>query len=78
MGALTIAGNYIIPGKPTYVTKKSILNLLTECCLYFNHTLFRGNRVTKMSSYDLNAFDSPNFAPLVKGEFEPAFSRFFY
>ncbi|KAF9532150.1 L-asparaginase [Crepidotus variabilis] len=50
MGALTIAGNYIIP----------------ECCLYFNHTLFRGNRVTKMSSYDLSAFDSPNFPPLVK------------
>ena len=39
-----------------------------ECCLYFNHTLFRGNRVTKMSSYDLSAFDSPNFPPLVKGE----------
>ncbi|KAF8163531.1 L-asparaginase [Crassisporium funariophilum] len=49
MGALTIAGHYIIP----------------ECCLYFNHTLFRGNRVTKMSSYDLSAFNSPNFAPLV-------------
>ncbi|KAF4615289.1 hypothetical protein D9613_002647 [Agrocybe pediades] len=49
MGALTIAGHYIIP----------------ECCLYFNHTLFRGNRVTKMSSYDLGAFDSPNFPPLV-------------
>ncbi|ESK88051.1 60 kda lysophospholipase-like [Moniliophthora roreri MCA 2997] len=50
MGALTIAGHYIIP----------------ECSLYFDHTLFRGNRVSKMSSYDLNAFDSPNFAPLVK------------
>ncbi|KAF5358517.1 hypothetical protein D9756_001360 [Leucocoprinus leucothites] len=50
MGALTIAGHYIIP----------------ECCLYFNHTLFRGNRVTKMSSFDLAAFESPNFAPLVK------------
>ncbi|KAF8809099.1 L-asparaginase [Phlegmacium glaucopus] len=49
MGALTIAGHYIIP----------------ECCLYFNHTLFRGNRVTKMSSYDLSAFNSPNFPPLV-------------
>ncbi|KAK0451113.1 L-asparaginase [Armillaria borealis] len=48
MGALTIAGHYIIP----------------ECSLYFNHTLFRGNRVTKISSYDLSAFDSPNFAPL--------------
>ncbi|KAF8891218.1 L-asparaginase [Infundibulicybe gibba] len=49
MGALTIAGHYIIP----------------ECCLYFNHTLFRGNRVSKMSSFDLNAFNSPNFPPLV-------------
>ncbi|KAH9928475.1 L-asparaginase [Epithele typhae] len=49
LGALVIAGHYIIP----------------ECCLYFNHTLFRGNRVSKMSSYDLNAFSSPNFAPLV-------------
>ncbi|KAF9265601.1 L-asparaginase [Marasmius fiardii PR-910] len=50
MGALTIAGHYIIP----------------ECSLYFNHTLFRGNRVSKMSSYDLDAFESPNFVPLVK------------
>ncbi|KAK0463888.1 L-asparaginase [Desarmillaria tabescens] len=49
MGALTIAGHYIIP----------------ECSLYFNHTLFRGNRVSKISSYDLSAFGSPNFAPLV-------------
>ncbi|KAF5373722.1 hypothetical protein D9758_000729 [Tetrapyrgos nigripes] len=49
MGALTIAGHYIIP----------------ECCLYFNHTLYRGNRVTKISSHDLSAFDSPNFPPLV-------------
>ncbi|KAL1742183.1 asparaginase-domain-containing protein [Schizophyllum fasciatum] len=50
MGALLMAGHYTIP----------------ECCLYFNHTLFRGNRVTKVSSDDLAAFDSPNFAPLVK------------
>ncbi|KIY73256.1 asparaginase-domain-containing protein [Cylindrobasidium torrendii FP15055 ss-10] len=49
MGALTIAGHYIIP----------------ECCLYFNHTLFRGNRTSKMSSFDLHAFESANFPPLV-------------
>ncbi|KZS88370.1 asparaginase-domain-containing protein [Sistotremastrum niveocremeum HHB9708] len=49
LGALSIAGHYTIP----------------ECCLYFNHTLFRGNRVSKISSFDLDAFDSPNFAPLV-------------
>ncbi|KAI0311602.1 L-asparaginase [Amylostereum chailletii] len=49
LGALSIAGHYIIPG----------------CCLFFNHKLFRGNRVSKVSSQDLNAFGSPNFAPLV-------------
>ncbi|KAG8743908.1 hypothetical protein FRC10_011198 [Ceratobasidium sp. 414] len=49
LGALSIAGQYIIP----------------EVCLYFNHTLFRGNRVSKVSSFDLNAFASPNFPPLV-------------
>ncbi|TFY57006.1 hypothetical protein EVJ58_g7290 [Rhodofomes roseus] len=51
LGALVLAGHYIIP----------------ECCLYFNHTLYRGNRVSKFSSYDLNAFASPNFPPLVNG-----------
>ncbi|KAI0028517.1 asparaginase-domain-containing protein [Vararia minispora EC-137] len=50
LGALCIAGHYIIP----------------ECCLFFDHTLYRGNRVSKFSSHDLNAFSSPNFAPLVK------------
>ncbi|KAL4077298.1 asparaginase-domain-containing protein [Scleroderma yunnanense] len=49
LGALSIAGNYIIP----------------ECSLYFNHTLYRGNRVFKASSFDLNAFQSPNFPSLV-------------
>ncbi|KAF8590051.1 L-asparaginase [Ramaria rubella] len=49
LGALCIAGQYIIP----------------ECCLFFNHTLYRGNRVSKSSSFDFNAFSSPNFPPLV-------------
>jgi len=70
MGALTIAGNYIIPGMfSTSMYYGSLDNPFStaECCLYFNHTLFRGNRVTKMSSYDLSAFSSPNFPPLVDG-----------
>ncbi|KAI5121020.1 hypothetical protein M0805_005966 [Coniferiporia weirii] len=49
LGALAIAGHYIIP----------------ECCLFFNQCLYRGNRVSKISSYDLDAFNSPNFPPLV-------------
>ncbi|KLO10555.1 asparaginase-domain-containing protein [Schizopora paradoxa] len=50
LGALSIAGLYIIP----------------ECCVFFNQCLFRGSRVSKVSSFDLDAFNSPNFAPLVK------------
>ncbi|KAJ7074300.1 L-asparaginase [Mycena amicta] len=61
MGALTIAGNYI----HSRVIFRAHL-ILTETTLFFNHTLFRGNRVSKVSSYDLAAFESPNFAPLVK------------
>jgi lysophospholipase len=72
MGSLTIAGHYIIPGKasrlPSLLGERS-KSSYSECCLYFSHTLFRGNRSTKASSFDLNAFESPNFPPLVKGEF---------
>ncbi|PAV23499.1 asparaginase-domain-containing [Pyrrhoderma noxium] len=49
LGALSIAGQYIIP----------------ECCVFFNQCLYRGNRVSKVSSYDLDAFNSPNLPPLV-------------
>ncbi|KAG5460267.1 MAG: asparaginase-domain-containing protein [Olpidium bornovanus] len=49
LGALTIAGHFVIP----------------EVCLYFNNKLFRGNRVTKLDATDFNAFDSPNMRPLV-------------
>lgn len=38
-----------------------------ECCVYFNHTLYRGNRVSKSSILDFDAFNSPNFPPLMKG-----------
>jgi lysophospholipase len=50
MGALIIAGNYIIP----------------EVCVFFNSRLFRGNRTIKVSSASLDAFDSPNVTPLAK------------
>ena len=48
LGSLIIAGHFMIP----------------EVCLYFNYKLFRGNRVTKVSSSDFDAFVSPNFPPL--------------
>ena len=46
--SLIIAGNYHVP----------------EVCLFFGNALYRGNRTTKISSDELIAFDSPNYAPL--------------
>lgn len=48
--ALILAGNYVIP----------------EVCVFFNSRLFRGNRTIKASSGSLDAFSSPNAAPLAK------------
>lgn len=50
LGALTIAGHYVIP----------------EVALYFNNRLFRGNRTTKQKAMDFDAFDSPNLKPLAR------------
>ncbi|KAF9967986.1 hypothetical protein BGZ73_000295, partial [Actinomortierella ambigua] len=49
LGALTIAGHFVIP----------------EVCLYFSNKLLRGNRSSKMDAVDFNAFESPNMRPLV-------------
>jgi L-asparaginase len=46
--SLMIAGNYHVP----------------EVCLFFGSELYRGNRVTKVSSDELVAFDSPNYPTL--------------
>jgi lysophospholipase len=50
LGALTIAGHYEIP----------------EVCLYFAGKLLRGNRSLKVKATDLDAFQSPNFQPLIE------------
>ncbi|KAI8140484.1 asparaginase-domain-containing protein [Fennellomyces sp. T-0311] len=50
LGSLTIAGHFLIP----------------EVCLYFNQKLYRGNRTSKISAVDFDAFDSPNLPPLVQ------------
>ncbi|KAJ3190223.1 hypothetical protein HDU85_000516 [Gaertneriomyces sp. JEL0708] len=50
LGALTIAGHFVIP----------------EVGLFFNNKLFRGNRSSKVDAVDFNAFDSPNLRPLVQ------------
>ena len=50
LGALTLAGSYIIP----------------EVGLYFASSLYRGNRTSKVSNNALAAFDSPNMAPIAR------------
>ncbi|XP_047201299.1 60 kDa lysophospholipase isoform X4 [Girardinichthys multiradiatus] len=52
LGALLIAGHFVIP----------------EVCLYFYNKLYRGNRVTKVDTGSFNAFTSPNLAPLATAE----------
>ena len=48
LGSLIIAGHFMIP----------------EVCLFFNYSLMRGNRTTKVSATDFAAFASPNLPPL--------------
>uniref|UniRef100_UPI00358FFA8F 60 kDa lysophospholipase isoform X2 n=1 Tax=Myxine glutinosa TaxID=7769 RepID=UPI00358FFA8F len=52
LGALLIAGHFVIP----------------EVGLYFHHKLYRGNRVTKVDSGRFKAFLSPNLPPLINAE----------
>lgn len=59
LGALLIAANHCVP----------------EVCLYFNGRLLRGNRATKVSGADFDAFDSPNCAPLGRAGIEIAIDR---
>ncbi|KAJ3033915.1 hypothetical protein HDV00_005655 [Rhizophlyctis rosea] len=49
LGALTIAGHFVIP----------------EVGLFFGHKLYRGNRASKIDAVDFSAFESPNLRPLV-------------
>lgn len=48
LGALTLAGNYNLP----------------EVCVFFHNKLMRGNRVRKVDTAHLDAFDSGNLPPL--------------
>ncbi|KHN73373.1 L-asparaginase, partial [Toxocara canis] len=52
IGALIMAGNFDIP----------------EVTVYFNNKLLRGNRSTKLDNSALDAFESPNMAPIAHVE----------
>jgi L-asparaginase len=40
--------------------------VIREVCLYFEYKLYRGNRTTKISAEQFNAFTSPNYAALAE------------
>ena len=40
--------------------------IVPEVCIFFEDTLFRGNRTTKKNAEHFNAFDSYNYPPLAK------------
>jgi len=42
------------------------LKEINEVCLFFNDKLMRGCRASKVNSFGLDAFDSPNFPPLAQ------------
>jgi len=45
--------------------KKNNRMVVTEVGLYFEYKLYRGNRSTKINSEFFQAFDSPNYPPLI-------------
>ncbi len=46
--------------------KENGLALVPEVCIYFDNELTRGNRTTKFSAEHFDAFNSPNYPPLVE------------
>jgi L-asparaginase len=46
--------------------KDNGLSLVPEVCIYFDNTLTRGNRTTKLSAEHFDAFSSPNYPPLAE------------
>jgi len=46
--------------------RKSGKPVIREVCLYFEYKLYRGNRTTKINAEHFQAFNSPNYPPLVE------------
>ncbi len=49
--------------------------LVPEVCIYFEYRLYRGNRTTKFSSQDFDAFKSPNYPELANAGVEIKYHR---
>lgn len=46
--------------------KENGMSIVPEVCIFFEDTLFRGNRTTKKNAEHFNAFNSYNYPPLAK------------
>ncbi|CAF1560724.1 unnamed protein product, partial [Didymodactylos carnosus] len=57
-GRDNLIGSLIVAGK--------LAHRIPEVTVYFNNRLYRGNRVTKIDSEGLNAYESYNFPPLAE------------
>jgi L-asparaginase/Glu-tRNA(Gln) amidotransferase subunit D len=42
------------------------LHHVSQVCIFFHDRLLRGNRATKVNSFTVDAFDSPNFPRLAQ------------
>ena len=49
--------------------------LVPEVCIFFDYTLLRGNRATKVSSENFSAFRSPNLQPLAEAGISIKYNR---
>lgn len=73
---IILTGSQIALAAPRSDGRDNLLNALyiaayhsvPEVTLYFNHRLYRGNRVRKTNSTGFDAFTSPNYPPLIEAE----------
>lgn len=56
--------------------KSAGLPIVPEVAIYFEYTLYRGNRTSKISAEDFEAFHSPNFPPLAEAGVNIKYNRF--
>jgi L-asparaginase len=47
-------------------SEKNGIPMIPEVCIYFENKLYRGNRTTKRSADNFNAFESPNYPALAE------------
>jgi len=76
MGALRTDGKEnLVTSIMIAATKEYGKPVVPEVCIYFESNLLRGNRTTKVSAEDFNAFQSPNYPYLAKAGVHLVYNR---